>query len=240
MRLDGALVIFVKTPGLSPVKTRLASSTGKAVAEDFFHRSLAATGAYAKAVCDWTSGLTVYWAVAERDGLGSPLWSHFPVIFQGEGGLGDRLDRVYKEIRERHDFACFIGSDSPHLLPRQLEAAIRATARSRDTGFTMGETSDGGFYFFGGGLPIPSTVWTSVIYSSSTTASALSTHLRPLGGVQTLPKDFDIDTLDDLQRLAALPLSQMLPEQVSLIRWARTYLGSIATSRGINPSQSPG
>lgn len=232
MSMGGALVIFVKTPGFSPVKTRLAQSIGKEMAEEFFYRSVAATRAYAKVLRDSTAGLTVYWAVAEQAGLSAPLWSHFPVISQGEGGLGERLDHVYREILTRHDFACFIGSDSPHLLVRHTEAAIMATKNFRNSGFTLGETSDGGFYFFGGSLPIPTTLWTSVIYSAPTTARDLTAQLRVMGDMHTLPQDFDIDTLEDLQRLAALPLDDMLPEQVSLIQWARTCVGSIATLRG--------
>ena len=33
--MSGAIAVFVKTPGLSPVKTRLAAKLGKATAEAF-------------------------------------------------------------------------------------------------------------------------------------------------------------------------------------------------------------
>ncbi|HEV8692715.1 MAG TPA: hypothetical protein VGQ93_00795, partial [Lysobacter sp.] len=58
------LAIFVKTPGYSPVKTRLAADCGRAYAEAWYRRAAAAVASVAKIAAD-REGIAVYWAVAE-------------------------------------------------------------------------------------------------------------------------------------------------------------------------------
>lgn len=233
MSIKGALVIFVKTPGCSPIKTRLAHSIGKTLAEEFYIGCLAATAAYVKAVQMKLPGLAVYWAVAEKEGLESPFWSDFPVIYQGEGNLGIRLSNVYREMLDRHEFACFIGADSPHVQTDQVVLGVLESARALKERFVIGETHDGGFYFFGGSIPVSESLWTSVEYSSPKTTNELRTRLISLGGIATIAKDFDIDTLDDLWRYRErhFDSEEFLPEQANIIRWARS-LPFIANSEG--------
>lgn len=223
MTCSGALVIFVKTPGLSPIKTRLAESLGEQRSTEFYRRSLVATEAITRAARDQCDGLTVYWAVAELKGLTHKLWSGYPVIYQGEGGLGLRLSNVYQQILQRHSFACFIGADSPHLELNQLVQGIRETECSH---FIIGESDDGGFYFFGGSLPIPEIDWTSVRYSTSTTAEELTSRLSKHGSVLKIRNSFDIDTAEDLKRYLGdeIRTAKLLPEQLELVRWSQTIL----------------
>ena len=56
-----AAAIFVKTPGLSPLKTRLATGIGAAAATDWYRLAARATAA---AVAQLPN-LVAYWAVAE-------------------------------------------------------------------------------------------------------------------------------------------------------------------------------
>lgn len=224
MSMTGALAIFVKTPGLSAIKTRLADSVGPEVSEKFYQASVRATAACAKEVQRQYGKLQVYWAVAERDGLASPMWAEFPTIYQGEGSLGLRLSNVYKELLNRHQFVCFIGADSPHIGASQLLAGIFETARNAQKKFILGETNDGGFYFFGGSLSIPEIVWTSVAYSRNQTANELSTRLFRIAGVINIRRDFDVDTVEDLQKYKedGFACSDLLPEQLSLIQWVKS------------------
>ncbi len=69
--MSASLAIFVKTPGYSPVKTRLAASIGQRRAEQFHRLAAAAVAAVAKAAMP---AVTPYWAIAERDALHDPLW----------------------------------------------------------------------------------------------------------------------------------------------------------------------
>ena len=47
----GAAAIFVKTPGISPIKTRLAVGIGQANAESFYKMSCQATGEVLDGFC---------------------------------------------------------------------------------------------------------------------------------------------------------------------------------------------
>lgn len=224
MSFGGALAIFVKTPELSPVKTRLAASVGPEKSREFYERSLVATRSLAKKMKENIPGLQVYWAVAERAGVSAERWADFPVIFQGEGGLGARLDFVYRELLSRHQFVCFIGADSPHLYSHDLEQGILITAKNLRNKFVIGETLDGGFYFFGGSFPVPPGAWVSVEYSTVNTSSQLISALHQVGKIEFIRKNFDIDTGEDLNRLREESFSkavELLPEQVDLINWIR-------------------
>ena len=219
MNSDGALAIFVKTPGLSPVKTRLAASIGKEAANRFYTLSLAATAAVAKLLQTRISDLHIYWAVAEPEGRDAKIWSGFPVIFQGNGSLGERLNFVYKELLKKHNYICFMGADSPHITVEELGLAVLLTAKNVKKKFIIGETLDGGFYFFGGSVSLPDSVWLKVKYSTTQTAHMLMDELRKCGKLKRLKKHFDIDTIDDLFRYADKSFNSVnfLPEQMELI-----------------------
>lgn len=220
MSLGGALAIFVKTPGLSPIKTRLASSIGVESANRFYELAVAATRAVAGDLQDKIPNLHLYWAVAEEAGLDANLWSSFTTVFQGNGGLGRRLHTVYEELLKRHHYVCFVGADSPHLSPELIKSGILLTAKHLHRKFVLGETIDGGFYFFGGSVPLPPGLWLGVEYSTCNTARQLKSKLSQYGEIELLKPNFDVDTADDLRRYSHL--EAVLPEQQELIRWART------------------
>lgn len=224
MNESGALAIFVKTPGLSAVKTRLASSIGKEAANRFYELSLAAVSAVMRELRYLMPHLQIYWAVAEREGVDSQWWSSHPVIWQGNGSLGCRLSFVYDELLKSHGYVCFIGADSPHLTAHDLKRGIQLTWACLHQKFVLGETVDGGFYFFGGSLPLSEKSWLNAEYSTSQTSRQLRSELEKFAGVEMLAGNFDIDTVADLRRFSELSLSRngFLPEQNKLIDWARS------------------
>ncbi|MBK8203150.1 MAG: DUF2064 domain-containing protein [Bdellovibrionales bacterium] len=200
----GALAIFVKTPELSPVKTRLAASVGHEKAIQFYEYALAATAALARELKNKIPNVQVYWAVAEPEGQGAKRWASFPIVSQGAGDLGARLAFVYERLLESHSYVCFMGADSPHLEIGDLSKGVRLTKKNLQKRFVMGETLDGGFYFFGGSLSVPSSAWQDVEYSTSRTAFQLTQKLIEFGEVDLIGENFDIDTIDDLIRLAEI------------------------------------
>ena len=62
--MTGSLAIFVKTPGQSPVKTRLARHIGQLKAEAF-HFSSAEAVASVAVIAGAEAGFKAHWAVAE-------------------------------------------------------------------------------------------------------------------------------------------------------------------------------
>lgn len=223
---DCALVTFVKTPGVSPVKTRLARDIGAEHALEFYTLSLKATEARAKALAVLRPSLAVYWAVAEESCLDNPQWSQFPRLSQGEGGLGDRLAYVYQQALARHPLVCFMGADSPHTSAANIHSHIEKALTKKSERFHIAPTTDGGFYFFAGGISLAAATWQSVAYSTDRTTADLVQALKPAAETSFLSEDFDIDDRSDLYRLAELNPSEpgTLPEQKDVILWARDLL----------------
>lgn len=201
-----ALAIFVKTPGVSPVKTRLAASIGKKNAEEFYINSLVVTAEIARDLQKKTSNLEIFWAIAEEESLNNEIWHDFRKIYQGSGDLGDRLGNVYKELKNQFDFVCFMGADSPHVLVKNLETGINKLQQGPKEKFVVGNTEDGGFYFFGGSLKIKKELWKSIKYSTNTTSSELCEKLTEFGFVEYISKSFDIDELTDLKKYKDIDL----------------------------------
>jgi rSAM/selenodomain-associated transferase 1 len=230
--LSTALAIFVKTPGLSPIKTRLAQVIGAAAAEEFHRRAAAAIAAVVRAAVAEGVELTPYWAVAEAAALGHPDWTQFPALWQGRGELADRLGQVHDALRAQHDQVVMIGADAPQISSALLAAALTAL-HDPATPFALGRARDGGFWLFGSRAEIPRQVWRSVHYSDSRTADQLSAALGALGSIACLPELTDVDTVDDLPYLQSelAALIAPLPEQSQVGAWieglsARIHKGS--------------
>jgi len=218
--MTAALAIFVKTPGLSPVKTRLAAALGTVEATGFYRLAAAAT---AEVVRSCQPALTPYWAVAEAGPVAAAAWRGFARLEQGEGDLGERLDHVYAVLQARHGRALLIGADAPQLTPAMLRAAL-AALDDPDTPFVLGGASDGGFWLFGGRVPIPKSVWCTVRYSQACTASELRTMLAAHGDVANVPMLTDVDSAASLPALshALATLTDPLPAQRALQDWLHT------------------
>lgn len=213
-----ALAIFVKTPGLSPVKTRLAAGIGPVRAEAFYRLAVQAVAEVAGAT---RPALVPYWAVAEAEALDHPMWSGFPTVSQGEGGLGARLDHVYRMLLARHGAVLLIGADAPQVTPALLLQAATLAAP-----FVLGRAGDGGFWLFGGARPIDAAVWRSVPYSVADTADRLLEALVGAGDVRAVEDLRDVDRQEDLGplRSALDRLPAALEAQAVLSRW----LGNVA------------
>lgn len=211
-----ALAIFVKTSGLSPVKTRLAADIGTSQATRFHELGAAAVAAVARAV----PTLQPYWAVAENEALHMPAWSDLPTLWQGSGSLGERLARICQELQARHGQVLLVGADAPQLTATLLNTALR-TLRQPRTPFVLGPARDGGFWLFGTRIPVPASVWRTPRYSTPDTAADLARALERFGTMGVLSELADIDDVNDLSALehALESLPELLPEQTDLQRW---------------------
>lgn len=226
--MTAAVAIFVKTPGLSPIKTRLAAGVGVEAATEF-HRLAAASVAGVAGACG--EEIAPYWAVAEQEALDAPAWRGFPAIWQGEGGLGARLDRIYATLLLRHGRVLLIGADAPQVTPDLLRAAAGAIEKLVAP-HAIGASRDGGFWIFGGRAPVPVQIWEAVAYSSPDTCRQLAAALRPCGPVTRLLQLFDVDTAEDLPDLwdALCALPDATQEQRRLAAWLGARLARPASS----------
>lgn len=218
-----AIAIFVKTPGHSALKTRLAETIGKEKAEEFFKLSVKATEAVVIAAIKKSKGqINAYWAVSEPEALNHPLWNSLYTLSQESGSLGERLDHVYKTLLKQHPQVHLIGADLPHLPYETLLQAETQLLSAKD--FVMGKTEDGGFYLFGGKREISHQTWTSVTYSTEKTAL----ELEALLGVQNftyLPVEFDVDYEEDLKKISSTTFKhKLLPAQLNVLSWIKELL----------------
>ncbi|MEO5970104.1 MAG: DUF2064 domain-containing protein [Bdellovibrionia bacterium] len=200
-QLKFAVVVFVKTPGLSPIKTRLARGVGEARALQVYKRCFQAIEAKISKMKEVSFHILVpYWAVAEEDGLDSLFWQAWRRIAQGQGALGDRLDKVYRELLNQFDGVILMGADSPLFSEGEVLAGIEWLAKNKN-GVFIGPTCDGGYFVFGGRSQIPTATWTMVPYSENKTLEIFLRRLDPSLLRLTLSEHWDVDTPKDLERL---------------------------------------
>jgi len=194
-----AVAIFVKTPGLSPLKTRLARGIGSTEAEKFHLLSAAIAEEVVGETHLLYPELRPYWAVAEEFGLDYAAWQSFERLLQIPGGLGEKMADVYNGLLEENDAVILLGADCPGLSVEVVSAAIAILKRSSTTDFVAGPAADGGFYLFGGSQKISKELWSSVPYSDSHTLEKLSKAIKEIADVKLLPKLEDIDSVEDLR-----------------------------------------
>jgi len=221
-----AAAVFVKTPGYSPLKTRLAAGLGKSTAEEF-HRLAAMCIAetlqrVSRLLVSQGVSLTPCWAVAEEAAMHDPLWSDLQTISQGNGSLGARMHFVYSHLLDSHDAVLLLGADSPQISPRILSEAVTSLGGQE---FVLGPADDGGFYLLGGRRPIPLSVWDRVPYSVPETARCMVLELAALGKVAHIESLIDVDVLHDLEGI--VPALREFPPasiQQQLAAWIREQL----------------
>lgn len=220
--MSAAIAVFAKTPGLSPIKTRLAASIGKEQAEEFYHLCLAVVEDVLDiAASRIKSPLTPFWAVAEQHGLEHSAWRNMDRLWTGEGGLGERLHHVYSTLRQNHDTVLLIGTDCPQLCVRHIEKAMAWL--EKHTGCVIGPAEDGGFYLFGSNVDIAPEIWKETPYSVENTRAVLTQKLSAQFDIHSLNELSDVDVIEDLRALLKHRAAMMLPSQRKLIRWIDDY-----------------
>jgi len=221
--MKAAVAIFVKTPGRSPIKTRLAESLGRSQAEACYRLSAQCV---AESVAD--AGLIAYWAVAEEDQPGASFWDGFPRIAQGEGSLGRRMAQVHSDLVARHGAAILVGGDLPQIRPSELRQAGDWLASDAPRQ-SLGAARDGGFWLYGSNRKHSAKAWESVPYSTAETADRFVAAIG-VGEWQMLPTRTDLDRDADLEpvlhELRALDPAGRSQRQ--MIEWLERCLERVA------------
>jgi glycosyltransferase A (GT-A) superfamily protein (DUF2064 family) len=225
--MDAGIAIFVKTPGRSPLKTRLAADLGVERATRWYLLAAEAVAAVAREAAPGR----VYWAVAEDDAAADPLWRALPTLPQGDGGLGERMHRVHAALVARHGAGLLLGADTPQLEARALRDAI-AWLRAPSARLAIGGALDGGFRTIGANREIALERWVGVPYSRAETAAHFRAALDGCGQWLELGTLTDVDTSSDLGLCAAAlrALPNPLPEQHALRDWMQEHLRATDTA----------
>lgn len=216
-----AFVVFVKTPGLSPVKTRLAKGIGKESAEEFYKLSVCCVEEIGEQLTNKIDDvkLDVLWAVAEANGLASAPGPKQNCLFQGHGSLGERLANIYEQLKPKYDLILFVGGDCPQMQVEDIMTGI-SYLRKQDC-FVLGPAEDGGFWLWGGSYQVPKEVWTQVSYSQESTYRQMWEQLSHLAHCFDLASYSDVDHAEDLGKLCDFFKQQktLLPSQQKLMEW---------------------
>jgi len=223
-----AIAVFCKTPGRSPVKTRLAAEIGKNDAEELYRLSISAVNEVVlQAVKEYSQTIDAFWAVAEEDALTDPLWDSMPCIWTGEGGLGERMHHIFEKLFASYDQVVIIGSDSPQMTADYLLGAVDTLSRE-NVDVVIGPCRDGGFVLFGSKIPLTKSIWTEVHYSR---ADTLQQMIFLLDDKKYRYRECaalgDVDTYNDLTMLYDDYIqmgSKIQAQQRRLLDWLTDYL----------------
>ena len=217
--MKGGAAIFVKTPGLSPVKTRLAAGIGVNAAESWHRLAAEAVASVVGAV----PGLAGYWAVAEAAHEVADAWPGLPLLEQGGGELGERMGRVLATLLARHDFALLLGADTPQLDPTELADAMEWLA-AVEPRLVMGPARDGGFWLLGANRNPAPADWLRAPCGRADTARGFLDAMARHGEWRLLPELTDVDEAHDLAAMLTEMerLDHPCPQQRRLAEWTRS------------------
>ena len=185
--------IFAKPPVPAEVKTRLIAALG---AES------AAGLAEAMLLDVW---LTVESCPGVRPVLATTRPGEFPmrvpaedVWLQGEGGLGERIERIVARGLGQASAVIAVGADSLGLTAFHLQSAVELMQASDAV---VGPSADGGFYLLGL-RRCPPGLFADLPWSTARTRQALEMRLAEHGfTIAELESLFDIDYPADLRLL---------------------------------------
>ncbi|WP_462219272.1 TIGR04282 family arsenosugar biosynthesis glycosyltransferase [Ferruginibacter sp.] len=189
--MKSGLIIFVRNPVLSKVKTRLAATIGEEKALQVCKHLLQHTHTSTK---DISVTKFVYYAdyINEDD-----IWNGFEKKLQQGNNLGQRMQIAFQELFEA-DFTkvCIIGSDCYELNSNIIE---RAFEKLNTADIVIGPVTDGGYYLLGLNKLIPELFinksWSTETVFADTIKDATSLQIN----FHQLPVLNDIDTEKDLR-----------------------------------------
>jgi hypothetical protein len=209
------LCVFVKPPKAGQVKTRLVPVVTPVEAAELAMAFFADTLALARS-CDWARVVVA----CDGDPSALALAPDIAVWSQGSGDLGERMEHVLSRALADSSAAIAIGTDSPGLPRRFLEAAQLHLAEHDSV---LGPSADGGYYLIGL-RRCPAGLLQGLPWSVPTTRERTSARLRSLGfSVSETDPWFDVDVPADLARLA-----ELIREKKILAPATAQMLGKIA------------
>jgi rSAM/selenodomain-associated transferase 1 len=199
------LVIMAKAPRPGAVKTRLAPSLSPEAVTAFYCCLLDDTLALARSLKLGGVEVAIMCPDSDVNELARLAGKHASVVAQKGEGLAAGLTSVFAHFAEGHRTNALqrrviaFNSDSPHLPRSVLEDAFETLA-AHDV--VVGPTHDGGYYLVGAKASHP-TLFAGDGMGTSSALERLLARARALElSVGFADRFYDIDTADDLNRLA--------------------------------------
>lgn len=191
------LMVFAKAPVPGKVKTRLAlPPTTAARLQAAFVRDVVAR--HVK-----PGRRVTVWRALDLD---HPLWAELvaehgvALAAQGEGDLGARMAAAFGVELAAGGPVVIVGTDSPSLPPRLVDAAFAALA---EVPAVIGPASDGGYYLLGLRDGIPPVFGPGIEWGSETVLGRTLAALAASGvAFRVLDPWYDVDRPEDLVLLS--------------------------------------
>lgn len=200
------LCVFAKPPVPGRAKTRLAASIGKEAACRLATAFISDFISMAAGI-DWAYPVLA----TTEDGMeGFPLEAYPPGVRpddvprwkQPEGDLGAKMEGIVRQALAGASAAICLGADSPGRPAERLEETRRALQGGFDA--VLGPTEDGGYDLLAL-KQCPEGLLAELPWSQPSTFEATKLRLEERGlRVALLPKWWDIDEVEDLERLRQL------------------------------------
>ena len=206
------LGLFAKFWQTGKVKTRLGQTIGDeraaTVYRSFLETLIARFQPTVSATASLPDGVIVYspenresdFRTLIADICGGPAWQLRP---QGDGDLGRRLQRFFAASFQEHTEVVVIGTDRP-TLPRSYLHQAFSLLKSHDA--VIGPCDDGGYYLIGlskrCGKHNAEAGFNDVDWSTEHVCGQTIRNLQNCKAkLAALPSWYDVDTIDELQRL---------------------------------------
>jgi len=195
----GRLLVFAKAPVPGQVKTRLIPALGAQGAAQL-HRRL--VGRTLEIAIEPGVGPVELCCGSEPD---HPFFlecaRRYPLLLaaQGDGDLGERMQRAFERALDACDWAILIGSDIPAL---DAEYLRRAAMHLRSgCAAVLGPAEDGGYVLIGLRRPLPG-LFRGMRWGSATVLAETRSRLDRLGcRAAELQALWDLDRPEDLPRI---------------------------------------
>ncbi|MDQ6858716.1 MAG: TIGR04282 family arsenosugar biosynthesis glycosyltransferase [Chloroflexota bacterium] len=182
--------MLAKWPGTGRAKRRLGVAVGTPASTALARAFLTDTATLA-ARCE--AGVTIV-ACAPPSAAGrmSVAFPGARLVAQPRGSLGTRLADALDAGLERAHAVVLIGTDSPTLDPRIVQAAFTELNGGADC--VLGPSRDGGYYLIGCRTHLPRTLFSSMPWSTAAVFSTTRERVRAAGlRLAVLPEGYDVD-----------------------------------------------
>ena len=204
---SATVILFARAPVPGRVKTRLAAAIGAEAAAE-------AHSCFVEDMLDKLESLRPRAELELHTDTGTDAWSRPGVarFLQAEGDLGHRmLEALRRGLEAECERVMIVGSDAPTLPVWRLETLLDSPAD-----VALGPAEDGGYYAIACRRIHPA-MFDGVAWSGPRALEQTCTAARACGlSLDVGPSWYDIDTPEDLERLAAAP---DLPHHTAL--WLR-------------------
>ena len=209
--MNRALIVMAKRPWPGETKTRLSPPLTPTDASALYRCLLLDTLDLMNRLQS-IRGVVAYSPAHAKQYFRTIVPDGFELIPQQGLNLGERLDNVLRRCLERgYVQAVVMNSDGPTLPADYLLRAFRCLDDG-DVDVVLGPSDDGGYYLIG--LKQPCSALFDIVMSTSTVFQETMERARRQGlRVTCLPPWYDVDTPEELRRLATEVSS--LPDEVA-------------------------